>query len=199
MLPSKPIDKKTASENNQAKDKENTQVIPRNTDLKPVIPVNAADSDATNKLMWCTVSVKRLSKHTSTTDNEQTSRSADPSVSASRSGYSMRVRQTPKKVTHCTSGRKRTVVDYSQYNSSTDPPSPPKRHRKIDLKWKPSKTGMAAEKYKTKPPGGPRPVPKKDTHSPPASTLDPVTTTDGAKPSTSGTITVAATAEETQL
>ena len=57
---------------------------------------------------------------------------------------------------------------------------------------------MAAEKYKTKPLGGPRPVQRKDTHSPPASTPNPVTTTDGAKPSTSVTITVAATAEETQ-
>ena len=158
MLPSKIIDKKTALENNQAKDKDNTHVIPRNTNPQPVIPVNAADSDATNKLMRCTVTVERLSEHTCTTDNEQTSRSADPSVSAVRSGYSMRVCQTPKKVTHHTSGCKRTLVDYSQYDTSTDPPSPPKQHRKIDLKQKPSKTRMAAEKYKTKPLGGPRPV-----------------------------------------
>ena len=39
---------------------------------------------------------------------------------------------------------------------------------------------------------------KKDTHSPPTSTPNPDTTTDGTKPSTSGTITVAATAEETK-
>ena len=37
-----------------------------------------------------------------------------------------------------------------------------------------------------------------DTLSPPVTTPDPVIMTDGAKPSTSGTITVAATAEETQ-
>ena len=39
---------------------------------------------------------------------------------------------------------------------------------------------------------------RKDTHSPLASTSNPVTTTDGPKPCTSGTITVATTAEETQ-
>ena len=39
---------------------------------------------------------------------------------------------------------------------------------------------------------------RRDTHSPPANTSNPVTMTDGAKPYTSGTITVAATAEETQ-
>ena len=160
--------------------------------------MNAADRDAKNKLMRCTVSVECLSEHTSTTVKEQTSRSADQSVSASKSGYSMRVRQTPKKVTHRTSGCKRPVVDYSQYDTSTDPPSPPKWHRKVDLKRKPSKTHIAAEKYKTKPLGGPRLVRRKDTHSPPASTPNPVMTTDGTKPSTSGTITVAATDEETQ-
>ena len=160
--------------------------------------MNVADSDEKNKLMQCTVNIECLSEHTSTTVKEQTSRTADPSVSASKAGYSMRARQTPKKVTHHTSGRKRPAVDYSQYNTSTDPPSPPKWHRKVDLKRKPSKTRIAAGKYKTKPLGGPRPVQKKDTHSPPASTPNPVTMTHGTKPSTSGTITVAATAEETQ-
>ena len=111
MLPSKPNDKKTSSENNQANDKvrkpiDSTQVIPRNIDPQPVIPVNVADSDEKNKLIWCTVSVERLSEHTSTTVKEQTSRTADPSVSASKAGYSMRARQTPKKVTHHTSGGK---------------------------------------------------------------------------------------------
>ena len=203
MLPSKSNDNKTSSENNQANEKvrnpdDNTQVIPRNTDPHSVIPVNAADSSANNKLMCCTVSVECLSEHTRTNVKEQTSKSADRSVSASKSGYSMRVCQTLKKVTHCTSGCKRPVVDYSQYDTSTDPPSPPKWHRKVDLKRRPSKTRIAAEKYKTKPLGGPRPVRRKDTHSPPASTSNPVTTTDGTKPSTSGTITVAATAEETR-
>ena len=203
MLPSKPNEKVTSSENNQGNDKvrqssDSKQVIPRNTDPQPVTPVNVADSDEQNKLRQCTVNIEHLSEHTSTTVKEQTSRIADPSVSASKAGYSMRARETPKKVTHRTSGHKRPAVDYSQYDTSTDPPSPPKRCRKVDLKRKPPKTRIAAGKYKTKPLGGPRPVRKKDTHSPPASTPNPVTMTDGTKPSTSGTITVAATAEETQ-
>ena len=158
MLPSKSTDNKTSSENNQANEEvrnpnDNTPVIPQNTDSHPIIPVNAADSGANNKLMCSTVSVECLSEHTSTNVKEQTGKSAVQSVSAVKSGYSMRVRQTPKKVTHCTSRRKRAVVDYSQYDTSTDPPSPPKWHRKVDLKRKPSKIRIAAKKYKNKTPG----------------------------------------------
>ena len=131
LLPSKPSEKKTSSDTDKTNDKvrkpnDNTQVIPRNTDPQPVIPMNVADSAVKNQLMWCTVSVERLSEHTSTTVKEQTSRSADRSVSASKAGYSMRVRQTPKKVTHRTSGHKQSAVDYTQYDTSTDQPSPPK-------------------------------------------------------------------------
>ena len=163
MLPSKPDEKVTSSEINQAKDKvrqliDSTLVIPRNTDPQLVIPVNVADNDEQNTLRRCTVNIKRLSEHTSTIVKDQTSSTADPSVSSNKAGYSMRARQTPKKVTHRTSGRKRLAVDYSQYDTSTDPPSPPKWRRKVDLKRKPSKTLIAAGKYKTKPLGGPRPV-----------------------------------------
>ena len=203
MLPSKSNDNKTSSENNESNEKvrnpdDNTPVMPRNIDPHLVTPVNAADSGANKKLMSCTVSVECLSEPISINVKEGTSKSADQSVSATKSGYSMRVRQTPKKVTHHTSGCKRPVVDYSQYDTSTDPPSPPKHHRKVDLKRRPSKIRIAAEKYKIKPLGGPRPVRRRDTHSPPANTSNRVTTTDGAKPCTSGTITVAATAEETR-
>ena len=201
MLPRKPDDK--SSEIDQAKDQvrqliDSTLVIPRNTDPQLVIPVNVADNDEHNTLRWCTVNIKCLSEHTSTTVKDQTSSTADPSVSSNKAGYSMRACQTPKKVTHRTSGCKRLAVDYSQYDTSTDAPSPPKRCRKVYLKKKPSKTRIAAGKYRTKPLGGPRPVRRTVTHSPQGSTPNPVTTTDGTKPSTSGTITVAATAEETQ-
>ena len=150
-LPSKPDEKKTSLENNEAKDKvrqsiDSTQVITRNTDQQPVIPVNVADNDEQNTPRWCTVNVERLSEHTSTTVKDQTSRAADPIVDSNKTGYSMRARQTHKKVTHRTSGRKRPAVDYSQYDTSTDPPSPPKWCRKVDLKRKPSKTRIAAGK-----------------------------------------------------
>ena len=113
----------------------------------------------------------------------------------------MRACQPPKKVTQHTSGCKRPHVDYTQYDTSTDQLSPPKRRRKVDLKKKPSRIHMAAEKYKTKPLGGPRPVRNKNTCSPPPPllmTTKPVTMTEGDEPSTSGIVTVAATAEETQ-
>ena len=115
MLPSKSNDNKTSSENNEANEKvrnpdDNTPVMPRNTDPHSVTPVNAADSGANKKLVSCTVSVERLSEPTSINVKEPTGKSADQSVSAIKSGYSMRVRQTPKKVTHCTSGRKRQPI-----------------------------------------------------------------------------------------
>ena len=79
----------------------------------------------------------------------------------------MCVQPPPKKVTHRTSGRKRTQVDYSQYNVTDDPPSPRKKKRKVDLKRLPSANRLAAEKYKTKPLNLPRPVRGRN-----ASTLD---------------------------
>ena len=203
-LPSKPEEKKTSSENKEANDKvrqsiDSKQVITWKPDQQSVIPVNVADNEEKNTPRWCTVNIKRLSEHTSTTVKDQTSKIADPIVDSNKTGYSMRARQTHKKVTHRTSGRKRPAVDYSQYDTSTDPPSPSKRRRKVDLKRKPSKTRIAAGKYKTKPLGGPRPVRKKDTHTPPAGPPNPVRTTVDTKPSTSGTITMAATADETQM
>ena len=58
---------------------------------------------------------------------------------------------------------------------------------------------MATEKYKTKPLGGPRPVHNKPSQSSSSSTVaNPVTMTEATQPSTSGTVTVAATEEEMQ-
>ena len=102
----------------------------------------------------------------------------------------MRNRPPPKKVTQRTSGRRRTKVDYTQYELPDDPPTPPKRKRKVDLKRKPSATRMAAEKYKTKSANTPRPI------RTPVS--GPVTTSGEAVASTSRTITTPATQEETE-
>ena len=48
-----------------------------------------------------------------------------------------------------TSARKRTVIDYKKFleEYADEPPSPPKKKREVDLKWKPSKIRMTAEKY----------------------------------------------------
>ena len=70
-----------------------------------------------------------------------------------RPSYTMRAQPPPKKVTHRTSGRKRMPVNYTQYDISDAPSSPPKKCKKVDLKRKP-KSRIAAEKYKTKPLGG---------------------------------------------
>ena len=74
LLLSKPSEKITSTDTDQAnnmcrKPNENTQVIPRNNDPQPVIPVNVADRDVKEQLMRCTVSVERLSEHTSTMVN----------------------------------------------------------------------------------------------------------------------------------
>ena len=69
--------------------------------MKPVIIGNVQHT------VPCSVTVKRITSSTTT-----------PSKSVlGRSGYDMRNCSPPKKVTQCTSGRKRNKVDYSQYIS----------------------------------------------------------------------------------
>ena len=113
--------------------------------------------------------------------------------------YGIRVWPPPKKVTHQTSGRKRPQVDYSQYNVTDDPPSPPKKKRTVDLKRRPSAGRIAAEKYKTKSLNLPRPVRRRR----PTTPNTPATTsivTQPAKASTSsekGTVMKPTTQRET--
>ena len=64
-----------------------------------------------------------------------------------------------------TSSRKRTVIDYKKFleEFADLPPSPPKRKREIELKCKPSKSRIAADKYRktdfaTKPSNVPKPI-----------------------------------------
>ena len=127
-----------------------------------------------------------------------TSITANPKRCAQgNSGYDMRSRPPPQKVMHHTSGRKRKKVDYSQFDLTDDPPTPPKRKRMLDLKRKLSAGCIAAEKYKTKPANTPRPVRK------PMSVRVPTTTSINTDPhptavaSTSKTLTTPATQEET--
>ena len=74
-------------------------------------------------------------------------------------------RSDPGSPTLRTSSRKCTVIDYKKFlqEFADLPPSPPKRKREIDLKRKPSKSRIAAEKYRktdfaTKPSNIPKPV-----------------------------------------
>ena len=174
-------------------------VIPRKANSQIVIPGNVADDHVPGKIMWCTVSIECLGDPMVRNVMEPTIKpSQDVSMTDSKHGYAMRSQPPPKKVTHHTSGRKMPQIDYTQFDTGAEPPSPPKKHRKVDLKRRPSRSRTAAEKYKTKPLGGLRLVRNKLLQSSSLTIANPVMTTDAAQPSTSGTVTVAATADETQ-
>ena len=130
--------------------------------------------------------------------NRITSSTANPSKCVrGKSGYDMRNRPPPQKITQRTSGRKRNKVDYSQFDLTDDPPTPPKRKRIVDLKRKLSVRRMAAEKYKTKPANTPRPVRKSSSLHVPVTMSINTDRHPSATASTSRTLTTPATQEET--
>ena len=182
----------------------NVLVIPWKTGSQIVIPENVSTEDDSSKTTRCTVSLECLSnplglKATNTDEMTNISSQAEK-LPINIHGYVMRARPPPKKVTHRTSGRKRPQVDYTQFVTSADPPSLPKKCRKVDLKRRPSRTRIAAEKYKTKPLGGPRPVCNRSSQSNSTSVpvVNPTTMTGDTQPRTSGIVTMAATEEEMQ-
>ena len=130
-------------------------VIPRKADSQIVIPGNVTTEDDSSKTMCCTVSLECLNNPLGldATNIEETTNISSPAekLPDSRHGYVMRARPPPKKVTHRTSGQKRPQVDYTQFVTSTDPPSPPKKCRKVDLKRRPPRTWIAAESTKLNP------------------------------------------------
>ena len=209
LLPKKPKNPQSTDVTNplassiKADNNPNVLVIPWKTDSQIIIPGNVAMEHAPSKTTCCTVNLEclnnppdRKAKNTEETTNIS---SQNEKLSDSKHGYVMRARPPPKKVTHRTSGRKRPPVDYMQFDTSTEPPSQPKKCRKVDLKRKPSRTHIAAEKYKTKPLGGPRLVCSKPSESSASVPMwNPITTTDDTQPGTSGIVTMAATKEETQ-
>ena len=142
----------------------------------PVIPMNAQQNKVTDIIPQnvliispCKVSIERLP---APKDTGASKGCTTPKVTS----YEMRVRPPPKKLTHCTSGRKRVCVDYSQYN--TDDPPPPRKRKRVDRKRRPSAGRIAAEKYKTKPCNLPQPVRSK------ASTISSTTDTTQQTPVT---------------
>ena len=83
-----------------------------------------------------------------------------------------------------TSTRKRTVIDYKKFleEFADIPPSPPKRRKEVDLKRKPSRSRIAAEKYRksgfsTKPTNTPKPVCHRRSADMPQQTPIPSTST----------------------
>ena len=140
----------------------------------------------------CTVSIERLS----TPQDAGTTKTAATPRAVS---YDMHVRPTPKKVTHQTSGRKRPKVDYSQYDITDNPPSPPKKKRTVNLKRRPSAGRIAVEKNKTKPLNLPRLV-RRRRHITPNTLVMTSTATQPVEASTSsgkGTVMKPATQRET--
>ena len=106
-----------------------------------------------------------------------------------------------------TSSRKRTVIDYKKFleEFADIPPFPPKKRREVDLKCRPSKSRIAAEKYKksrfvTKPTNVPKPVCNKKSGGMTVQTPTPSTSTaaetDAQSPQR--TITTPAMTQETQ-
>ena len=102
-----------------------------------------------------------------------------------------------------TSARKRTVIDYKKFleEFADLPPSPPKRKREVDLKRRPSKSRMAAEKYRksdftTKPSNVPKPVRRRD--STPKNTPGTSTNINKNVSTKQETITKPATTQETE-
>ena len=105
--------------------------------------------------------------------------------------------KTPqKKVTECTSTRRRPAIDYSKLRDTDDIPSPKKRKRKVNLMRGPSKALLDAHKKRKKM----SPLGASQTKLIPATTT--MSTSDGASTSTGaslGTVTVQASAEETKV
>ena len=160
-------------------------VIPRMANSQIVILGNVAEDLVPGKIMRCTVSIECLGDPMGRNVKEPIIQSSqDVSATDSKHGYAMRSQPPPKKVTHHTSGCKRPFIDYTQFDTGAEPPSLPKKCRKVDLKRRLSRSHMAAEKYKTKPLGGPRLVCNKLPQSSSSTIANPVVMTDAAQPST---------------
>ena len=189
-------DKSPSSVIESTGDEKSKNVIPWKMNKTPVIPGNVANAQLPGKITRCTVDIEHLGD-TPTKATSTISRDISPLTSTC--GYTMRTQQPPKKVTHRTSGHKRSQIDYIQFDVADEPSSPPKKWRKVDLKRRPTKTRIAAEKYKTKLLGGPRLVRNRLTVPKSTSTATPITMTPSTvQPSTSRTVTVAATKDKTQ-
>ena len=107
-----------------------------------------------------------------------------------------------------TSSRPRTVINYKQFleEYADAPPTPPRKKRAIDLKRKPSKQWIAADKFRskfvTKPTHLPRPVrnktSKKDSEAQSKPTVDPLPSTSDMPTLKLNTVLTPATSTETK-
>ena len=129
-----PVTDQLAS-SSKAENNPNVPVIPWKADSQIIIPGNVTMDHVPSKITHCTVSLERLSNPLGRNAKEMTNRSPqDVKLTDSKHGYVMRSGPPPKKVTHRTSGRKRPQVDYTQFDTNTEPPSLHKKRRKLTLK-----------------------------------------------------------------
>ena len=107
-----------------------------------------------------------------------------------------------------TSSRPRTVINYKQFleEYADAPPSPPRKKHEVDLKRKPSKQRIAADKFRSKfvmkPMHLPRPVrnktSKKDSEAQSKPTVDPQPSTSDTPAPKSNTVLTPATSTKTK-
>ena len=172
-----------------------TVVIPKNVVTASNVPVITGN---VLKTVPCSVSVKRIRNTKDQVNKVSSSKDGSTKRTSHSSSYNMCTLPPPKKVTQCTSGRKRVKVDYSQFDdTSDDAPSPTKKKRTVDLKRKPSATWIAAEKFRTKPANTPRSLRKRSTASAPITTTAAPSKQTTATACTSRTLTTPATKQET--
>ena len=211
-----PDDPTVTSHSRAAKNPNLVRVITENVELYQVTPSKTSTVEDTSRPRTslpgigvfldktCTIPLVRCDFDTIKTTVESREEIAEL-VNSQNKQYSNNPTPSADSVlpTTRTSARKRMVINYKDFleEFADLPPSPPKRKREVDLKRRPSKSRMAAEKYRksdfaTKPLNVPKPVRRKV--STPKST--PGTSTNISKnvSSKQETITKPATTQETE-
>ena len=211
-----PDDPAVTSHSRAANTSNLVRVITENVELHQVTPSKTSAIEDTSRPKTslpgigvfldksCTIPLVRCDFDTIKATVESREEIAEPVNSKNKhSSNNPTLSADPVLPTTRTSARKRTVINYKDFleEFADLPPSPPKRKREVDLKRRPSKSRMAAEKYRksdfaTKPLNVPKPVRRKV--STPKNT--PGTTTNISKCVSSKleTITKPATTQETE-
>ena len=176
-----PDDPTVTSHSRAAKNPNLVRVITENVELYQVTPPKTSTVEDTGRPRTslpgigvfldktCTIPLVRCDFDTIKTTVESWEESAKL-VNSQNKQYSNNPTPSADSVLPATrtSARKRTVVNYKDFleEFADLPPSPPKRKREVDLKRRPSKSRMAAEKYRksdfaNKPLNVPKPVRRK--------------------------------------
>ena len=176
-----PDDPAVTSHSRAANTSNLVRVITENVELHQVTPSKTSTIEDTSRPKTslpgigvfldksCTIPLVRCDFDTIKATVESREEIAEPVNSKNKhSSNNPTLSADPVLPTTRTSARKRTVINYKDFleEFADLPPSPPKRKREVDLKRRPSKSRMAAEKYRksdfaTKPLNVPKPVRRK--------------------------------------